>query len=63
MTIKLHIRPRVGPGMPLEEFTEVVLDGDSDEALANVLQASLRGHLWEVEERDEPELDQDWDDL
>jgi hypothetical protein len=49
--------------MPLEDFTEVVLDGDSDEALANVLQASLRGHLWEVEERDDPELDQDWDDL
>ena len=42
---------------------EVILDGDSDEALANVLQASLRGHLWEVEEREDPELDQDWDDL
>ena len=63
MTIKLHIRPRVGPGMPLEEFTEVLLDGYSEAAVANVLSASLQGHLWEVEERDDPELDQDWDDL
>jgi hypothetical protein len=49
--------------MPLEDFTEVVLDGDSEAAVANVLSASLQGHLWEVEERDDPELDQDWDDL
>ena len=63
MTIKLHIRPRVGPGMPLEEHTEVILDGDSEAAIANVLSASLQAHLWEVEEREDPELEQDWDDL
>lgn len=46
MTIKLNIRPKLPFGMPLEEWTEVTFEGDSEAALANIFHAQLREAVW-----------------